>query len=366
MSNTQSQQNNKKLKLELSTDDKEDKPVYIAGNFNNWTENSEQFKMTKVGEGHFEYTFDDIGVLPPHIEYKYTRGNWNDEELDSFGNRTPNRVINKFQQKIADFVPRWLSNGQSFQPKFLPIIETVSEHFEIPQLNKNRRIRILLPFDYYETDKRYPVLYMQDGQNLFDKDAPFGNWGMDERLAVLAEYGNGDLIVVAIDHGERERINEFSPRDAIEMKIGEREGTKYVQFMCETLKPHIDRYYRTRPEREYTGVGGSSMGGLISLYGGIQHANVFGRLMIFSPSLWIYPDVYEEVLEKGALADTKLYLFAGGRESKGMLPNIHRLQHQIYKKEEKVELNLVIDPNGTHSESRWNSEFPEAVEWLFF
>lgn len=322
--------------------------------------------MTKVENSHFEYTFDDTTTLPNHIEYKYTRGSWQEEELDTFGSKTSNRIVNKSMDEVVDFVPRWLKDGKSFDSRFLPIIETVHDNFEIPQLNKTRKVRILLPHDYYNTDERFPVLYLQDGQNLFDKYAPFGNWAIDEKLAVLSEYNKGNLIIVAIDHGETQRINEYSPRENIKLGIGHDEGTKYLNFMCDTLKPYIDQHYRTRPEPENTGVGGSSMGGLISLYAGIQHADVFGKLMIFSPSLWIYPEIYNDALRDDALAGTKIYLFAGGRESQTMLTNIHRLQHQIHKNPNKILLNLVIDPNGTHSESRWSTEFPEAIEWLFF
>jgi predicted alpha/beta superfamily hydrolase len=344
----------------------DERPVYITGNFNNWQLNNPKFKMTKVDSSHFEYTFDSTKNLPDYMEYKYTRGSWLDEELDTFGSKTSNRIITRQQQEVIDFVPRWAKNGQSFNAHFLPILEMVHEHFEIPQLGKTRQIRILLPHDYYSTDQRFPVLYLQDGQNLFDKHAPFGNWAIDEKLAVLSEYNKGNLIVVAIDHGEKERINEYSPRENIQLGIGQDEGTKYLEFMCYTLKPYIDQHYRTLTEPEQTGVGGSSMGGLISLYAGIQHADVFGKLMIFSPSLWIYPEVYNDVKKANALKNTKIYLFAGGRESQTMLTNIHRLQYQIYKNPQKILINLVIDPNGTHSEARWSVEFPEAVEWLFF
>jgi predicted alpha/beta superfamily hydrolase len=345
----------------------DERPVYITANFNQWSLKDEQFKMTKVDGSHFEYTFDNKDILPNHIEYKYTRGSWREDELDSFGSKTSNRIItNKNIQEVVDFVPRWSRDGKSFDEKFLPVIETVNDNFEIPQLGKTRKVRILLPHNYHKTEERFPVLYLQDGQNLFDKDAPFGTWAIDEKLAVLSEYNKGKLIIVAIDHGEKERINEYSPRENIQLGIGNDEGTKYLQFMCDTLKPHIDQHYRTLTAPEHTGVGGSSMGGLISLYAGIQHADVFGQLMIFSPSLWIYPKVYDDVAENSALAGTKIYLFAGGRESKNMLTNIHRLQHQIHKNKNKILLNLVIDPNGTHSEGRWSTEFPEAVEWLFF
>jgi len=364
MSTTVSEQ--KKLKIELHTINEDDRPVYIVGNFNNWELNNPKYRMAKIEDGHYDYTFDNTKELPDQLEYKYTRGDWNNEEADNYGCKSQNRLIFKSQELITDFVPRWFTGGKSYNPQFLPTIEVVNEAFEIPQLNKTRRVRILLPHDYQDTTRRYPVLYLQDAQNLFDPSAPFGNWSINEKLAVLKEYGRGDLIVVAIDHGETSRINEYTPKKRINLGIGQREGTKYLDFMANTLKPFIDENYRTLIQREFTGIGGSSMGGLISLFGGILQPDTFGLVMIFSPSLWIYPEVYEEVKAQNALNGTRLYIFAGGRESKGMLPNVHRLLQNIHEVGKTAEINLVVDPNGTHNEVRWGVEFPEAVEWLYF
>src|SRR5690606_23404738 len=94
---------------------------------------------------------------------------------------------------------------------YSPIIEIINENFEIPQLIKTRRIAALLPYDYHTSNKKYPVLYLQDGQNLFDDYAPFGSWELPKQLTYLAKHGLGDVIIVAIDHAESERIKEFTP-----------------------------------------------------------------------------------------------------------------------------------------------------------
>jgi predicted alpha/beta superfamily hydrolase len=165
---------------------------------------------------------------------------------------------------------------------FYPIIELIDTGFEIPQLGKNRRIWALLPYDYYDTKKDYPVLYLQDAQNLFDEDAPFGSWSIDKHLMELAKQGFGELIVIGIDHGGKERIQEFSPY--FHRKFGEGQGKAYANFIIDTLKPYVDAHYRTKAHRIYTGIGGSSMGGLISAYIGIVRPEHFSKLMIFSPS----------------------------------------------------------------------------------
>ena len=157
-----------------------------------------------------------------------------------------NRQLWTFNEKVLDHVPRWRVDGLDYPSDKLPLIEILSEDFEIPQLIKTRRISVLLPYNYHETDQHYPVLYLQDGQNLFDEYAPFGNWAVDKKLAVLAEKGLGDIIVVAIDHAEKDRIAEFTP--SFKTKLGRGDGKKYVRFLADTLKPYIDKNFRTLPD----------------------------------------------------------------------------------------------------------------------
>ena len=359
-----------KFKIQLTTPDNDARPVFLTGNFNNWHVSDSQFKMQRVGKGKYEFYFpDDFSFLMP-LEYKYVRGSWSDVELDEFGNTTDNRTTSKKTGIIRDRVQHWQTNGQNFKAPFLPIIETVSEQFEMPQLGKKRRIGVLLPFDYYTNpNKNYPVLYLHDGQNLFDDGAPFGTWGVDKRLAVMSEKGVGEMIVVAIDHGGSERINEFSPPTVAKTKFGASEGRQYVRFMIDTLKPYIDNNYRTLPSREHTGIGGSSMGGLISIYAGLMRPDLFGKLMIFSPSLWVSPKIYFESIKFASPYDMKIYLYAGGREGSNMVPSAQRLKTILEKQGingKTVQLQLSIDPSGQHNEARWGVEFPKAAKWLFF
>src|SRR4030095_4714951 len=131
-----------------------------------------------------------------------------------------------------------------------PIIELIDKDFEIPQLSKKRRIWALLPHDYYDSKKQYPVLYLQDAQNLFDEEAPFGSWSIDRHLMEMSAGGVGDLSVICGDHGGRERIQEYSPYH--HRKFGEGQGKDYANFLIETLKPYVDIHYRTKSHRIYT------------------------------------------------------------------------------------------------------------------
>jgi predicted alpha/beta superfamily hydrolase len=357
------------LTLELTTPIDDRRPVYVVGNFNNWITEQSRFQMRRVAQGRFVLTFATDVVLPHRLEYKYVRGGWENKELDSFGNTTHNRVLENPQGIVNDFVARWSNYGLTFTPSFLPKIHVVSEAFYSPELKKSRRVVALLPHNYdKETDKRYPVLYLQDAQNLFDDKAPFGNWAIDKKLAVLAEQGMGDIIVIAVDHGGETRINEFLPPTK-NLKLGHSEGRKYVKFLAKTLKPHIDQQFRTLTDRLHTGIGGSSMGGLISIYAGLIHPEVFGRLMIFSPSLWAVQNAPFAAIRFFKPIPTRIYAYAGGKEGASVVPNVKNFQKAIQNQgfdNTKIGFKLALDPHGLHNERRWGEEFPKAVEWLFF
>lgn len=359
----------KRLTLELTTPIDDRRPVFLVGNFNNWQVDESRFEMRRIAKGRFVFTFPKDMVLPQPLKYKYVRGGWENIELDEFGNHTEDRILKKPQGLVNDFVPRWASYGLTYNPAFKPKIEVVDEAFFIPELNKNRRVVALLPYNYHkQTEKRYPVLYLHDAQNLFNEKSSFGNWGIDRKLAVLAEKGMGDIIVIAVDHGGVERVGEFLP-PVDNHSLGPSEGRDYVRFIAQTLKQYIDNHFRTIPNRRHTGMGGSSMGGLITIYAGLMYPSVFGRLMIFSPSLWAMRNVLFNSISFFQPNPTKIYAYGGGLEGSNMLPNIEQF-HQSLKNqgfdESKVQFKKSIDPNGLHSERRWGEEFPKAVEWLFF
>ncbi len=201
------------LILDLFTPNDDVRPVFLTGSFNDWTTRDERFKMVKIKEGHYQYTFHEAPVKGEPFEYKYVKGGWEAEELGKDGHPPTNRRMVAPRGKVADVVPRWKQHTVGYDPNYYPDIQIVANRFNVPQLRRKRRISVLLPWNYQQTDQRYPVLYLQDGQNLFEHNAPFGTWGVDKKLAYMAQHGKGDFIVVAIDHGGKERIREFSPYD---------------------------------------------------------------------------------------------------------------------------------------------------------
>jgi predicted alpha/beta superfamily hydrolase len=252
-----------------------------------------------------------------------------------------------------------------FKQSFLPQVQLISDEFEIPQLNKTRKIWALLPHDYDNSSESYPVMYLQDAQNLFNETAEFGNWEIDKKLAVMSEYKIGKIIIIAIEHAEEDRIKEYNVGKTV---LGKGQGKKYIRFVTDTLKPYVDSHFRTKKEREFTGIGGSSMGGLVSIFSGLRNPEVYGKLMIFSPSLWVVPELKIDP-KKANTADTKVYLYAGGDESKTMIEHVNKFQNDLISSEfvkEKSNINLSINRQGKHSETYWSDEFPKAIEWLFF
>lgn len=353
------------LHIILKTDEDDVRPVYISGNFNNWRTQDKEFMMEKIGNNLYQYEFPNDFYYPEELLYKFTKGDWSEVEIDAHGNRTENRSTKKHTGIQNEFVARWRKNWLPFKQSFLPQVLLISDEFEIPQLNKTRKIWALLPNDYDSTNERYPVMYLQDAQNLFNEDAKYGNWEIDKKLAVMSEYKIGKIIIIAIEHAEEDRIKEYNVGKTV---LGKGQGKKYIRFVTETLKPFVDSNFRTKKEREFTGIGGSSMGGLVSIFSGLRYPEVYGKLMIFSPSLWVVPELKIDS-NSADTEDTKIYLYAGGDESATMIEHLQSFKDEIISSEfvkDENKINLSINMKGKHSETYWSDEFPKAIEWLFF
>jgi predicted alpha/beta superfamily hydrolase len=257
----------------------------------------------------------------------------------------------------ADHFPR--KPKETTASKNVQILDTA---FYIPQLNRHRRVWIYLPESYATTKKKYPVLYMHDGQNLFDNvTAGFGEWGVDEALDTLGKL-HGEAIVVAVDHGSEKRINEYSPFDM--QQYGKGEGNAYVDFLVQTLMPYINNHYRTKQSAKYTGIAGSSMGGLISFYAMMKYPNKFGAAGVFSPAFWVVKDRLLDYTSKRApKLKGRVYFYAGQQESETMVPDMLAVFEQVNKRS-KAKLKTHIRAEGKHSEETWRGEFPLFYEWL--
>lgn len=246
-------------------------------------------------------------------------------------------------------------------------VKIISEKFEIPQLKTTRRIWIYLPKDYETSSKKYPVMYLQDGQNLFDEATSYaGEWGIDETMNQIAEKKGTSAIIIGIDNGGEKRIDELSPFKNEKYQNGG-SGEQYVQFIVQTLKPYIDNNYRTQTEAKYTTMGGSSLGALIAVYAAVKYPEIFGRVLAFSPAFWFNEKSLNEFIAnaKVDLQHQKYYFIQGKQDDVGQQGETQKvIQHLKSKNVKPKNIFFKIDENGQHNEAYWRREFEAGVLWL--
>jgi predicted alpha/beta superfamily hydrolase len=217
---------------------------------------------------------------------------------------------------------------------------------------------------------RCPVLYMHDGQNLFEPDTAFQkgeHWRLGETAATLIEGGSIEpLIIVGISNTGDHRKEEYTPtRDA---KLGGGHADDYGRMIVEELKPFIDRTYRTRPEPQHTGLGGSSLGGLVTLYLGLTHPGVFGRLAVLSPSVWWNRRaILKTVRQARAKPKSRVWVDMGTAEGKRGLDDARLLKAALVGLGfvEGVDLHYAEFEGATHSEQAWAERVGPMLTWLF-
>ena len=344
-----------------------------AGSFNRWNPGDPAYQLRRDGGG-YVVTLPD-SVRGP-VEFKFTRGSFERVETDSAGRETPNRAFSVPLSGEATYtgtVAAWRDPRRWPLPTstVTPNVSIVEFDFRIPQLGRARRVWVYLPPDYAASQKRYPVLYMHDGQNVFDAATSYaGEWGVDESLDSLFAAGDPGVIVVAVDHGLQHRMNEYSPWT--HPQAGGGEGDAYVEFLVRTLKPWVDQRYRTQPGPESTGVMGSSMGGLISLYAALRHPEVFGRVGVFSPSLWFSGSAFTLARAAAPRPGQRWYFASGGSEGPPENPDVVVEGQQMMIDTlaaagfaRGTQLIGVGPADGKHSEWFWRREFPAAYRWLF-
>ena len=338
--------------------------IYVAGSFNGW--NPSSTPMVSDGNGNFVYTVPEGSGI---AEYKFTRGSWNTVEGNATGNYLPNCTFtfSGTAQTLNLTIQSWEDLGAGNPSTAASNVHIMSNSFFMPQLNRNRKIWIYLPPDYQTSTKTYPVIYMQDGQNLFDNATSFsGEWQIDETLNNLFSQGDYGAIVVGIENGGSNRINEYTPWN--NPQYGGGEGDQYMQFIAETLKPYVDSNYRTKSGAEYNSLIGSSLGALISNYGAVKYSGVFSKIGSFSPAYWIVRDQFNNYIQSSTadLSNMRIYFVAGSNESSTMASDIETVKNNLQAKGLKSTNTLVkLDSYGQHNENYWKGEFAAAYKWIF-
>ncbi|RYD78584.1 MAG: hypothetical protein EOP53_10975 [Sphingobacteriales bacterium] len=339
---------------------KED-PVYVAGNFNGWNPGHKDFEL-KRKEGKLELTIPNLKA--DVYEFKFTRGSWDKVSCSKTGADMSNHVVKLISDtSITNSIEAWKDDFSAVEKKHtassnVSIIDTA---FFMPQLNRNRRIWIYLPSSYASSKKHYPVLYMHDGQNVFDEyTSGYGEWGVDECLDSIMQNGKNECIVVGIDNGPR-RLNEYNPFN--NERFGEGEGKSYAAFLAETLKPFIDGHYRTLKDKNHTMVAGSSMGGLISYYTHLAYPSVFGKSGVFSPAFWTAAGIIAATDSLSKTANGKFFFYMGGLEGEEYMSDMYDVMQVLGTKSSAL-IYSVTDAEGRHNEEAWRKWFPEFFRFI--
>jgi len=231
---------------------------------------------------------------------------------------------------------------------------------EAPQLGRHKTIWVYLPYNYENSEQHYPVIYMHDGQNLFDHpESHKRDWHIEDKLNDL----HSEAIIIGIEHGgSTHRIDEMTPYK--NEKYGGGHADDYLDFIINTLKPYVDKNFRTLTDNSHTTIFGSSVGGLISFYALLKFPGIFGNAGVFSPSFWFSEEIFG-LMESVNSIEGRIYLMAGDHESANMLPDLERMAMLILQKmKHPDQLHKKIVYGGHHNEKSWRKGFKEAYVWL--
>jgi len=366
--------------------------VSMAGTFNSWNPVSPDYILTQVEARHYAFSLElGYEYIDTSIQYKYalilegqSDNGWTNVEGSSTGGEIGNRnyLVTTGEQTVNDTIAAFKNNTgltSLTRGKLEKVTLTMTQYAD----QRTRTIRIWTPdgYDPLDTSKKYPVMYMHDGQNLFDSYTSFsGEWKVDESIGIMMDNGYAGTIVVGIDNSS-DRLNEYSPvwtvASAYTTNITNPSGDKYAAFIVDTVKPYVDGHFNTNPSRETTGVGGSSMGGVISFYMAMEYPEVFGYALLFSTAMQVYADLTtENYIASKDFSNTamlpKLYIYAGGTATsphpsgESVLTKYIAIMHDslVANSYPDTLINTRNDTAKTHSESAWSILFPIGYSWL--
>lgn len=244
------------------------------------------------------------------------------------------------------------------------------EGFHSSHLEFDRTVIVYLPPTYEAVpEQRFPVLYLHDGQNVFDQATSFGGeWRVDETAQSLITAGKIEpIIVVGVYNTGEHRIDEYTPTHRNDTGVGG-DADDYGRMMVSDLKPFIDATYRTLPDRDNTAMGGSSLGGLLTLHLGLRYPGAFSKLAVMSPSVW-WDDrvVLREVEALRHTTRQRIWLDAGTREGENMIPDARLLRAVLIEKGWIVgrDLMYVEARGGEHNEKSWAKRVGPVLKFLF-
>jgi predicted alpha/beta superfamily hydrolase len=350
--------------------------IYLASSLNDWRTDDPAYRLEEVEPGHWRIEIEAVkGML---LEYKLTRGTWPTVEVDAQGQELENRRLTAFGTTTVRIdVAHWRDQASERRPSRRRKTDVaIVGPLAIPVLQREREVAVYLPPNYHaEPDRRFPVLYMWDGQNLFDPATAFNvDWQVDLTCDRLIRAGEIEpMIVVGVYNGGDKRLSEQSPwKDARLDANGE--GHAFLRWVVSGLKDHVDNKYRTLTGPEHTGVAGSSMGGLTSLYAAYRYPLVFGRVAALSPAFWFARgQIFRYVAAQQRPVGARVYLDCGERETARVHPkrDFYKVAHSMVDLlrlqgfTDGEDLLWVSDPQGVHSEACWARRLGPALKFLF-
>ncbi|HEX8703410.1 MAG TPA: alpha/beta hydrolase-fold protein [Myxococcaceae bacterium] len=347
-----------------------DARVTLAGGVNGWNPEAPGFAFTP-GEGGTQ-TLQLKLREGQAFEYRLTRGRWDTAERNADGSeRRARTLVVRGDMRVELRVERWLDSPG----KVTLVKSTLTGNIEhlrdvkSPQLGNSRNLLVYLPPSYKKGTKRYPVLYMHDGQNVFNELTAYvkREWRADEAAEALAARGH-EVILVAIENAGGARAAEYLPFKT-RHNHHEPRAEAHAAFVVKTVKPMIDERYRTLPDAAHTGIAGSSFGGVISLYTGLSYPEVFGFVGAFSPSLWVGDgSLFHWVKEHPAPKTMRLWLDMGDHE--GDMPGERLYAMELTEgmgdllREQGAQVRVQFGKDAWHNEDAWAQRFPTALEWF--
>ena len=385
-------------------------PIYIASNlYSNWNPGDPKFMLSPQSDMRWRIELPQPeawkGGSGPALAFKFTRGTWELEELNddltSPGNRTlpkidASRLAPGEKPVIEVSVAKWgdMRTGFVSDPANKPF-EPLTVSGDVRRLKvvdgaaggagMTRECLVWLPPGYDDpanAARRYPVLYMHDGQNLFAKHAGVpAEWGLDETAGAMIRSGAiPPVVIVGIPHAGATRIREYLPVNAYP-PAGVPAGPDHVAWLMREVKPRVERAFRVETDRAKVGIGGSSLGAAVALYAALEHPDAFG--LVYAESLPLntgdslaWQGWLNEKVKPGARLPDRVYLGMGGKES-GIEPMKRRTNEGYVKLARDLSAKLteasggetlavlVVDEDATHTESAWASRAGTALTVLF-
>lgn len=370
--------------------------IHCSMSIDNWPEGGRPLRM--IAPNLYEATLQLYAG--ENIEYKFCREkSWRTVEKDANGAEITNRKLvldaaTPASMVVFHAVVRWADRepDAAFAARFSsldalaaaePAKSTrsgdirVHADFASPQLGNRRTLLVYLPRGYEKNmTERYPVLYMHDGNNVFDVVGSANNmeWGADESAERLIEQKAIQKIIIVAIYNTENRFKEYTP--FVDKNYGGGDGDKYLAFITETVKPYIDKTYRTQADREHTAICGSSLGGLISLYALQKYPDVFGAAGVVSPALWWSERQMLKILPADYKRPIRIWVDIGTGEGKtdGTPGRVVRavddaralvklLEEKKLKKGEEFAYEEI--ENGSHNERAWAARFDRVLTYLF-